>query len=192
MRTWAALSVLCLGSAAAAAGGITSAYTKFDLDQCKVVAPGDEFIYEGTWACEGYGGLGIFIAGEDARNYAAFGRDGAKHCAFRKTFAPFNTALSPIEWRIRDGKAFSAIERWSVVNDENGNSVTWLVVTALREDDSCHAHYVSGSYPDANEVARRAADELAPGFDCESGIPAFDSNVGPPPIDLTSCRERPA
>ena len=191
MKKVLALSVLCLWPLAAGAAEITSTYTKFDLEKCRVIEKGDEYVYAGSWRCKGQDGIDIFQASSDDRTYAAFGKDAARHCAFRKTFNPFNTALSPVEWRIKNGTPFAAIERWSVVAAENGNSVTWLVVNALRDNDSCHVHYVSGSYPNANEKARRAADDLVAGFNCNSDVPTVDSTVGPPPIGLVACKDLP-
>ena len=188
MRMLLALSALCLGLPPAAAAEITSAYTSFDLDTCAVTKKGDEYVYAGTWACPGEAGIDIVQSYGDDRAYVAFGREATKHCAFRKTFSPFNTALSPVEWRMKDGKPFAAIERWSVVTDDNGNSVTWLVVNALRDGDSCHVHYVAGSYPDANAVARIMADD-SENFDCITDTPTVDSKVGAPPIALVSCME---
>lgn len=69
---------------------------------------------------------------------------------------------------------FAAIERWSVVTDDNGNSVTWLVINALKKNNSCHAHYIAGSYPDANAHARQAADDLAGDFNCDNDAPTVD------------------
>jgi hypothetical protein len=188
MRKLLAPLLLCLVPALASAGEITSTYTKFDLDTCAVIEKGDEYVYAGTWSCPGEGGFDIVQSYGDDRAYVAFGRDATKHCAFRKTFSPFNTALSPVEWRMRDGKPFAAIERWSVVIDENGNSNTWLVVNALRDGDSCHVNYVAGSYPDANAVARIMADD-SENFDCLTDTPTVDSKVGAPPIPLVSCME---
>lgn len=181
--------VFLLCPIAADAGGHTSAYTTFDLGKCRVVEPGDEYVYAGTWACDGYGGIDVVQASADDRSFAAFGRNGKNHCAFRKTFGPFNTALSPIEWRLKDGKPVAAIERWSVVSGEYGNSVTWLVVNALRDGESCHVHYVAGSYSNANQQARRAADDLAEGFDCENDVPTSDSKAGQPPIVFSACKD---
>ena len=76
-----------------------------------------------------------------------------------------------------------------MVVDEDGNAVTWLVVTALKPGNSCHMHYVAGSYPDANAQARRAADDLAEDFDCASDVPTVDSKMGAPPISLVACKE---
>src|SRR5262249_39033996 len=149
----------------------------------------DEYVFEGSWLCKGYRGLDIFQSGADGRSYAAFGKHAADHCAARKTFNPFNTALSPIEWRIKNGKPIAAIERWSVSDGEGHPVGTWLVVTALRDGESCHVHYVAGSYPNANGEARKAADDLAEGFDCENDVPTISSKIGPPPIDLVACRD---
>ncbi len=172
-----------------AAEKVTSRTTKLDLARCKVIEPPDENVHAGTWSCKGHGSINIIQSSVDDRSYAAFGEDGMKHCAFRKTFGPFNTALSPVEWRLKGGKPFAAIERWSVVSGGEGKSVTWLVVNALRKGESCHVHYVAGSYPEANKAARRAADTLAAGFDCANDVPTVDSKIGAPPIDLISCGE---
>ncbi|MFN0193203.1 MAG: hypothetical protein ACKVP5_14700 [Aestuariivirga sp.] len=167
----------------------TSVYTPFDLKTCTQVQKPDEYVFEGAWKCKGIEGYEIFQSGVDARSYAAFGKkDSGTHCAALKTFSPFNTALSPIEWRLKDGKPIAAIERWSVT-DADGIRTTWLVVNALRENESCQAHYVAGSYPNANEAARRAADSFAEKFDCETGIPTFDSEIGVPPIELNACKD---
>ena len=189
MRNLFWLLVLSGWPAAASAAEFTSAYTRFTLDSCRVLEKGDEYVTAGTWSCAGHKGIDIIQASSDDRSYVAFGKNGKDHCAFRKTFNRFNTALSPVEWRLKDGVAFAAIERWSVVIDENGNSNTWLVVNALKTKDSCHVHYVTGSYPDANEDARRAADDLAEDFNCDSDAPTVDSKVGPPPIPIVACKD---
>ena len=183
-----AIAVLTfLLSDSAMAGEITSAYTSFDLDKCKQIEPPDDTIFEGTWSCPGYDGLEIVYSGEDARSYVAFGRKVEDHCAQFKTFFSFNTALSPVEWRVEDGRAFAAIERWSLTDGEQNRS-TWLVVTALADDNSCPAAYVAGGYPDANEAARKAADDVARTFNCADDLPKVVSQTGDPPIELKACR----
>ena len=189
MKRAIALSVLCLWPIAASAAEYSSVYTKFDLDKCKVIEKGDEYVFAGTWLCKGLKGIDIIQANSDDRSYVAFGKNGKSHCAFRKTFNRFNTALSPVEWRLKDGKPFAAIERWPVVTDVDGHSVTWLVVNALKSSDYCHAHYVAGAYPNANADARRAADDLAEDFNCERDAPTIDSKVGPPPISILACKD---
>lgn len=182
--------VLCLASGTAAAAEITSAYTPFAIDTtCRTIEAGDGYVYAGTWSCPGAPGPDLVIASADDREFVGFGANGSRSCSFLKTFHRFNAALSPVEWRMKGGTPFAAIERWRVVMDDEGNTVTWLVVTALKVEESCPVHYVAGSYPEANAAARRAADNLAERFDCESDIPTFDSTVGPPLIELSACRE---
>ena len=189
MKRSLVLSIFCLVPIAAEAAEYSSVYTKFDLDTCKVVEKGDEYVYAGTWVCKGYNGIDIIQASSVDRSYVAFGKTGNTHCAFKKTFSRFNTALSPVEWRLKDGKPIAAIERWSVVTDDEGHAVTWLVVNALRPNESCQVHYVAGSYPNANDQARRAADDLAEDFNCDSDAPTIDSKVGEPGIDLSACKD---
>ncbi len=190
MRNPIWLLIFCLWPLAAHAGEFSSLYSKFDLEKtCKVIEKGDEYTYAGTWKCPGVKGIDVVLASSDERDHVGFGRQAAETCAFRKTFNRFGTALSPIEWRIRDGKPFAAIERWRVVADDDGNTVTWLVVTALKGDEACPISYVAGSYPDANAVARNMADAEAQGFDCARDTPTVNSRIGAPGIALASCGE---
>jgi hypothetical protein len=131
--------------------------------------------------------LDVVIASSDDRDYVGFGTKGGETCSFKKSFNRFSTALSPIEWRLKDGKPIAAIERWRVVVDDDGNTVTWLVVTALKGGEACPVHYVAGSYPDANAQARRAADDLAEGFNCETDVPTVDSKIGEPGVTMMAC-----
>lgn len=168
----------------------TSAYTFFDLAKCQQIEKPDGLVFEGSWRCKGIEGYDIFQSGVDARSNAGFGTTDANNCAFLKTFAPFNTALSPVEWRKKGATPIAAIERWSVIKDPasgTSESVTWLVVNKLHNGTSCQMHYVSGSFPEANVAARKAADEKAEAFNCETDKPTYDSTVGEPPISLEPC-----
>lgn len=174
-----------------AAAENTSTYTAFDLKNCRQTEKPDEYVFEGSWACKGIAGYDIFQSGMDARSGAGFGKSADNNCALRKTFGPFNTALSPVEWRFAGKTPIAAIERWSVIKDPasgTDESVTWLVVNKLHDGTSCHMHYVSGSFPEANAAARKSADEKASGFNCETDAPTYDSTVGPPPISLEPCK----
>ena len=187
MRFAALPLLICLFAPPAWAGEISSLYTKFDLTKCKPARDEAGKVLDSAWRCKGIGGIDIFQAEGDLRSYVGFGKSGT--CAARKTFQRFNSALSPVEWRIKNDKPFAAIERWSVSTDDEGGEATWLVVTALRKGDACHVHYVSGAYPNANQAARRAADTLAADFDCDNDKAGFDSATGPPPIDFSTCGE---
>lgn len=188
MRRLVWLSFFSLWPVVASAGDITSAYTYFDVAaSCQQLAAADADTPGGRWECPGHDGAPFLVADGDDRSFVGFGERPEESCSYRRTFQAFNTALSPIEWRLRDGKPFAVIERWRVASDEQGGTVTWLVVTALKGDESCPIHYVAGSFPKANEEARRAADAFADGFDCSTETPSVSSRVGPPGIDMTPC-----
>ncbi len=168
----------------------TSIYTPFDLNKCRQLEKPDEYVFEGSWACKGIEGYDIFQSGMDARNGAGFGKEAGNNCSLLKTFSPFNSTMSPVEWRMKGKTPIAAIERWSVIKDPSSDSqesVTWLVVNKLHDGTSCHMHYVSGSFPDANAAARKAADEKAETFNCETDAPTFDSTIGAPPITMEPC-----
>lgn len=189
MRNAAWLLIFCLLPAAAAqAGENTSTYTAFDLEKtCRLVENGDEYVYAGTWACKGQGGVDFIVSSSDDRDYVGFGKKARETCSFHKGFNRFNAALSPVEWRLKNGRPFAAIQRWSVTLDDEGGKMTWLVVTALKGGESCPVHYVAGSFPDANAAARRAADDRAEGFDCGKDVPTVDSTTGAPNAELGNC-----
>lgn len=179
-----------------AGGGTTDArassrYYQFDLDQCTQTEPADEYVFEGSWACPAIKGYSIFVSAADGRNFVGFGTEADDNCALFKTFGSFNAANGPVEIRFLGGEPAAAIQRWTVQTspDDPTQTASWLVVNKLQDGTSCHMHYVSGSYPDANDAARRAADTLAEGFDCERDVPTYDSRVGPPPIALLACKD---
>jgi hypothetical protein len=190
MRKALWLSSFCLWPLAAFAGESTSVYTPFDLDKtCLRVERGDGMAFAGTWRCAGFRGNDIVVSLDDDRAHVGFGPRATETCAYRKTFSRFNEALSPVEWRLRNGKPVAVIQRWRVATDDEGHTATWLVISALRGSEACPYHYISGSYPDANALARRYADDIESDYDCEHDTPTVDSRVGADGIAFVSCAE---
>ena len=166
MRPLPVLFVLCLWPIPALAGDVTSAYTKFDLKDCRQITP-EDVEWSGSFICKGYDGLDVYFAEGDLRQMLAYGKEPQNHCATRQTFGPFNWAYPTIEWRLEGGRPFAAIQRWSVSDPEHSEKhKTWLAVTRIEAADSCRVAVVEGSMPDANQLARNAADDLARSFDC--------------------------
>ena len=71
-----------------------------------------------------------------------------------------------------NGKPFAIIQRWHIADnsdeDKNGRPIAkpMLAVTRL-PPGVCHVAYVDAqANPNANELARKAADELARDFKC--------------------------
>jgi hypothetical protein len=118
----------------------------------------------------------VLIAEDDLRETVSFGRNrkqAAEEPAAQTWFGPFNSAATTIEWRARDGKPFAVIQRWHLDDtsdeDKSGRPMAKpvLVVTRLPPGRVCHVAYVDAqANPDANELARKAADEIARDFRC--------------------------
>lgn len=179
-------TLVCISSAQAE---MRSVYTKIDLKKCKQTEKADEYVFGGTWRCKGYGGYDVFISSVDDRESAAFGKSRENNCSGLKTFNGFNSVGNTVEWRVKNGKPYAAILRWTVSIDPEDSTrlASWLVVNKLGPKDACHMHYVAGSYPNANDQARKAADDLAADFKCETDVPTVDSTVGAPGITMETC-----
>jgi hypothetical protein len=171
MRSMIVLAGLVLATPAVA--GFDSAYTDLILDDkklCKNLSPppvenepNDSAYYE----CKGFKDYIVMFSEGDLRSSMAYGRDVKDHCAATQSFAGFNSVGTKIEWRLKDGEPVATILRWSVSYDPEDSTKlkTWLVVTKLAENDSCHMGYIEGGYPNANEMARALADR-AENYNC--------------------------
>ena len=172
MKCGAVLLILFAAPNLAAAAN-TSAYTKFDLAKCAKLDAGNAGEGDsGSWLCKGYGNLKIYFAEGDLRGLMSFGKAPQKHCAALQTFGGFNSASTTIEWRLNNGKPIAAIQRWTVSYDseDSAKTKTWLVVTKIEPNNSCHMAVVEGAYPNANAKAREMADQLSTTFKCETDV----------------------
>ena len=154
-------------------------YTKFDAKKCKHER-GKQVEDYGSWLCPGYEKLNVLLSAGDQRMYVTYGSGKQKDLAASQTFPGFNDVYEgTVEWRIEktDGKArpFATILRWNVVTPDDREKATGpikstgrvLVVTRLGPGGTCHVGYVDAkANPDANELARRIADEKARTFKC--------------------------
>jgi hypothetical protein len=144
----------------------TSAYTDVDLDACTVIAE-DEL--GATWRCEGYDGMMMQIAEGDLRMFVSYGENAGSELAAQQTPPPFNSLGQKIEWRLNaDGEPFATILRFFVDRSNEGKpEAQVLIVTRLEEGATCHVAYIDATAnQNANELARKAADDLAADFDC--------------------------
>jgi hypothetical protein len=163
----------------AAAQSIEYVYTKFDAKKCKHER-GKQVEDYGSWLCPGHEKLNVLLSAGDQRMYVTYGSGKQKDLAASQTFPGFNDVYEgTVEWRIEktDGKArpFATILRWNVVTPDDREKATGpikstgrvLVVTRLGPGGTCHVGYVDArANPDANELARRIADEKARTFKC--------------------------
>lgn len=163
----------------ACAETFSSAYTSTAEKDCRANAT----------ICKGIDGLIVLVQEDDLRRTVSIGRtakQAEKEPAANHWFGPFNFTADTIEWR-RDGagKPFATIQRWYIADnndtDKDGRprSAQMLVVTRLPPGAVCHVAYVDvKANPNANDVARDAADRLAKTFDCAKDKVSIVGNNG--------------
>ena len=172
---------------------VESAYTKTNFDKdCKVIEEGEAGGV--TAICPGLLGYQIHFTEGDLRQSAFYGYVGQWHAAGAfESFGPFNYAAPTVEWRIENGRPFATIRRWFVSMGEDANGkplpvVQVLVVSRVAQKDDgegCIVAYVEATAnKNANDLARKAADEEARDFACRYAEPtrhgAGNSDVSKP------------
>ena len=162
------LALVPLFGLPAVAQQVESAYSDVDLDQCSLIHSDD---FGTRWACPGYRGFPVMIAESDLRFFVSYGFGAPEEPAAGQTLPPFNTLGPRIEWRLSNAgggwKPFATILRYLTERETGEDEGQVLVVTRLEPGATCHVAYVDAlANDDANELARRAADEQAADFDC--------------------------
>jgi hypothetical protein len=155
---------------------IGSSYTSTAPKDCRVTSAGNGVDDSTIRVCPGKAGLKVLVSEDDLRETVSIGRNraaAAKEPAAQAGFGPFNSTTTTVEWRALDGKPFAIIQRWHIADtsdeDKNGRPIAkpMLAVTRLPPGPVCHVAYIDvKANPDANEIARKAADEIARNFKC--------------------------
>lgn len=170
------IALVALGHAAQASD-ISSAYTDLDAKKdCVTYAQSGES--DGDWAdlaCAGYRGYPVLIAYDDARESLFYGFPPGDMTPVWESFSSFNSAGPKVEWRIETNGdvavPFAAIHRRSVSNAEDPDKPAEVLVVAkigqMDKRDGCTVALIMATgNPDANDQARRIADEKARAFAC--------------------------
>jgi hypothetical protein len=144
--------------AAAAPPGITSAYTRLDLDRCRRIDRSEE-MQSARWRCTGHGGVPLFVQNGDER----FDVDAGREDANEFWSAGFDYPGSTVEWRLLRGKPFAVIYRLNSSGDEQPKWSRLIVETVGRDVSGCRIASIDARRPDANAEARVAADRAARG-----------------------------
>jgi hypothetical protein len=155
---------------------IGSSYTSTAPKDCRVTSAGNGVDDSTIRVCPGKAGLVVLVSEDDLRETVSVGRNhaaAAREPAARAGFGPFNSTTTTVEWRTLDDKPFAIIQRWHIADnsdeDKNGRPIAkpLLVVTRLGPGAVCQVAYVDvQANPDANALARKAADDFARGFRC--------------------------
>jgi hypothetical protein len=154
----------------------SSSYTSTAPKDCRMIGKPSELDGSTTRFCPGKAGLGVLISEDDLRETVSVGRNraaAAREPAAQVWFGPFNSTTNTVEWRVVDGKPFAIIQRWHIADngdeDKSGRPIAkpMLAVTRLPPGEVCHVAYIDAlANPNPNELARKAADELARNFKC--------------------------
>lgn len=179
---WVLLLTFTLGLASLArAGDITSAYTKLKFDECKLVeepSPDGEGTGGGAVECVGYEGIPVYVAEGDLRMFVSFGANAKQEVAAGQTLPNFNTVNETLEWRLSGGWPFATILRWFPDKGDGSKPGSILIVTQISPGTTCQVARIDAqANPNANVLARQAADQLAGEFDC-SQPPEIIGNPG--------------
>jgi hypothetical protein len=154
----------------------SSSYTSTAPKDCRVVGAGNGVDDSTTRVCPGKEGLVVLVSEDDLRETVSVGRNraaAAKEPAAQAWFGPFNSTTTTVEWRALDGKPFAIIQRWHIADNSDQDKdqrpivKPMLAVTRLPPGAVCHVAYIDvKANPNANELARKAADVNARDFKC--------------------------
>ncbi|MCG7504276.1 hypothetical protein [Mesorhizobium retamae] len=160
----------------ASAGEISSAYTDLVTDKdCLTYAKAGE--NDGDWAdlsCSGYRGYPVLLTYDDARESVFYGFPPVDMTTSWESFVGFNSAGPKVEWRVETSGdvsvPFAAIHRRSVSSGDDGTKKTDVLVVAkvaqMEGRQGCTVALVAAGSPNANEEARKIADEKVRAFTC--------------------------
>jgi hypothetical protein len=155
---------------------IGSSYTSTAPRDCHVKSADNGVDDSTIRVCPGKNGLVVLIAEDDLRETVSVGRNrlgASKEPAAQTWFGPFNSTTNTVEWRAANGRPYAIIQRWHIADnadrdkDDRPIAKPMLAVTRLAPGPVCHVAYVDvQANPDADELARKAADEFARHFKC--------------------------
>jgi len=160
----------------AGAETISSFYTSTAPKACRMIGKPNEEDGSSTRVCPGKSGLVVLVNEGDLREVVSVGPNrqaAAREPAAQAWFGPFSSTADTVEWRAAGTKPFAIIQRWLIADngdlDKGGSpkSKPMLAVTRLPPGAVCHVAYVDvAANPNANELARQAADDFARDFKC--------------------------
>ncbi len=186
---FASFGLFGLLCSSAIAGTLESVYT-FDFQDGCFWEPEKQYEAGGEALCPGIDGYDIHFGEFDLRQRTDFGPIDERW-EFPGGFSGFNRTGSTVEWRLDDGKPFSATLRWFVqtYDDETEDlaEAQMLVVSTVADPDkpegqrkSCIVGIVDAlANPDANLIARDIADSYAREFRCGADRPKLYGATGP-------------
>ena len=153
-----------------------SSFTSTAPKDCRVKSADNGVDDSTIRVCPGKNGLIVLISEDDLRESVSVGRNrlgASREPAAQTWFGPFNSTTNTVEWRGANGRPYAIIQRWHIADnadrDKHDRPIAkpMLAVTRLAPGPVCHVAYIDvQANPNANELARKAADEVARTFKC--------------------------
>ena len=145
---------------------IDSEYTPLDSESCKTIGLDEETGYS-TQSCLGYNNIPVFVSQSDGFHSVSIGEKRNEDLGLIGS-NPLGNLGDKLEWRLRDNKPFAAIYRhYTIYFNASEPFDSMLVIRKISENvASCTIGAVDSNVPNANEVARRIADEKSADFEC--------------------------
>jgi hypothetical protein len=165
------MMITILIAALAAQPAASSVYTPLVLDRCTIVEERPEEEGFTRWRCPGHGAIPLFVSSGEGR----FDIDAGLDTGQFEFFNNLNRPAPRVEWRLRGGVPVAIIYRLLIEPFDSAPGSALIVKTIGRAGrPGCLIAAVNGTLPDANALARAAADR-APRFRC--GVDQADDSV---------------
>ena len=140
----------------------SSVYAPLDLGRCAIVEEVPEEEGFTRWRCPGHAAIPLFVSSGEGRFDVDAGLDSGEF----EYFGSLNRPAPRLEWRLHGGMPVAIIYRLLLEPFESTSGSVLIVKTIGRAGRAgCRIATVDGTLPDANELARAAADR-APRFRC--------------------------
>lgn len=167
-----ALIAATLSTQAATQPIVVSAHSTTLATNCWPIDGSKEAADNATRVCRGKANWVVLVNKDDGRETVSVGHnrvEAAKEPAAQASFGPFKVALPSIEWRTAGNNPFAIIQRWRTADSD---TKPMLVVTKLPPGAVCPVAYVdAAANPNADDLARQAADQIARDFKCGTDQP---------------------
>lgn len=178
-------ALLMQGAASAQTAQNISSYSSTTDKDCRTLKDSSDD-NGGTRVCRGPAGLVVVVSEGDLRETVSVARSAkgaSNEPAAKAWFGPFSSTTPTIEWRqaAKDKPPFAMIQRWHLADidgegkDGRPKTKQLFVVTRLAPAGAktgttvCHVAYVDvAANPNAIDLAREAADNLARDFKCDT------------------------
>jgi hypothetical protein len=168
--------VVAAGSYVTAQAGFGSSYSSTKGENCWGTKGEKQVDDNTTRVCRGKVGLVVFVNEGDTRETISVGRNresAPSEPAAQAWFGPSSAALRNVEWRMAGSMPFAIIQLWRIADigemgkDGRPTDKQMYVVTRVPPGAVCHVAYIdAAANPNAQDLARQAADEFARDFKC--------------------------